>query len=217
MDTRSTSLEQFRAAGERTGASMNDTFVGIVTDALVRYHERRGNPCDRLRMHMPVDARNDRTAVLAGNQFVPARVSLDVSAPEPGERASLIRTQLAALRREKALHHINTVSAAVQRLGKPATRFIIGNMMKGVDVLASNVPGPPFPLYLAGARIEQFFGFGPPAGAALNLTLFSYDDNVWIGITTDAAAVTHREDFLRSLDEAIDVAVGTVSPALIGS
>ncbi len=76
--------------------------------------------------------------------------------------------------------------------------------MKGVDVLASNVPGPNFPLYVAGVKVDRFHAFGPPAGAALNITLFSYDGSINLGITTDEAAVTDRELFLRCLDEAIE-------------
>jgi hypothetical protein len=76
-------------------------------------------------------------------------------------------------------------------------------MMRGVDVLASNVPGPNFPLYVAGVKVERFHAFGPPAGAAVNITLFSYDGTVNLGITTDEAAITDRELFLRCLDDAI--------------
>jgi hypothetical protein len=81
-------------------------------------------------------------------------------------------------------------------------------MMKGVDVLASNVPGPNFPLYVAGVRVERFHAFGPPAGAALNVTLFSYDGTVNLGITIDEAAITDRHRFLRCLDEAIADLIG---------
>jgi hypothetical protein len=85
----------------------------------------------------------------------------------------------------------------------PISRRIIGGMMKGVDVLASNVAGPPCPLYLAGVHVEEFYAFGPPAGAALNITLFSYDGTVSLGITTDSAAISSRQLFLRCLDEAV--------------
>ena len=42
-----------------------------------------------------------------------------------------------------------------------------------------------------------------PAGAALNIALFSDDGAVSLGITADEAAVTSRELFLRCLDQAI--------------
>jgi hypothetical protein len=208
LDSRAIPLRALKDAARAAGVSLNDTFVGIVTDAIGRYHDHHGVACDRLRVHMPVNIRNDRTATLAGNQFVPARISLVV--PPRGHEHGLgwVRDQIERLRAEPGLPHINAVSAAIQRLGIPATRFIIGGMMKGVDVLASNVPGPNFPLYLAGAQVNDFVAYGPPAGAAINVTLFSYRSTVYLGITTDGAAIPDRDRFLACLDHSIREIVG---------
>lgn len=149
---------------------------------------------------MPVDVRSGRTA----NEFVPARVTLTVPSGTASERLGVIQTQLLELQQEPALGHINAVAATVLKLGKRPTQWILGGMMNGVDVLACNVPGPNFPLYVAGVKVDQFHAFGPPAGAALNITVFSYDGTVNLGITADEAAVTDRALFLRCVDEAID-------------
>ena len=212
LDTRTLPLDEVKQAGRADGGSINDVFVTIATDAVRRYHHEHGHGCDRLRVHMPVNARTARTAGLAGNQFVPARVVLRFD--EGHTTLAAVRSQLERLRDEPALHHITKVSAAVQRLGRPISRWIIGGMMLGVDVLASNVPGPPFPLYLAGAKIDRFVAFGPPAGAALNITAFSYDGDLHLGVTTDAEGVTDRAVFLECLDAAIDDVVGSARPVV---
>ena len=209
LDTRSVPLARFKEAGRADGASINDVFVATVTQAMRSYHHEAGHPCDELRVHIPVNSRTSRTAVLAGNDWVPARVVVQLD--RPGSPIVSVKDQLEVLRAEPALGHINTVSAAIQRLGRPISRWIIGGMMKGVDVLASNVPGPPFPLYLAGAQIEQFFAFGPPAGASLNITMFSYDGNVNFGVSSDTASVTDRQRFLDCFDEAL-TAIGVTGP-----
>jgi hypothetical protein len=200
-------FRDLRGAGREAGGTLNDAFVTIVVDALARYHDaftRDLKSLSRVRVHMPVDVRAGRTANVAGNEFVPARVALDVPSGTREERLGAIQTQLLELQHEPALAHVNTVAAAVLRLGKHPTQWVLGGMMKGVDVLASNVPGPNFPLYVAGVKVVRFHAFGPPAGAALNITLFSYDGQVNLGITTDEAAVTDREVFLRCLDDAIE-------------
>lgn len=203
LDVKRVPLETLRHAGKQAGGSLNDAFVSLVLDTIDRYHARHGADCDRLRVHMPINIRTASTAAQAGNQFVPARFVMGVGGDETEGRLRRVSQHLADVRQEPALHWVNTVSAAIQRLGVPISRRIIGGMMKGVDVLASNVAGPPCPLYLAGVHVEEFYAFGPPAGAAVNITLFSYDNTVHLGVTTVAAAVEARWHFMACLDEAI--------------
>ena len=203
LDIKRIPLDTLRHAAKQAGGSLNDAFVSLVLDTVERYHARHGAACDRLRIHMPINVRTASTADHAGNQFVPARFVMDVGGEETEGRLRRVSAHLAAVRQEPALHWVNSVSAAIQRLGVPISRRIIGGMMKGVDVLASNVAGPPCPLYLAGVHVEEFYAFGPPAGAALNITLFSYDNVVHLGVTTVAAAVGTRGHFMACLDEAI--------------
>lgn len=202
MDSRQIAFRDMKAAASAADVSINDLFVTVVAEALRLYHARRGVSCGRLRVHIPVNSRTERTAAFAGNDFVPARISLRIT-PDGDRRATSVRDQLTRLRNEPALHHINTVSAIVQKLGKRASRWIIGGMMQGVDVLASNVPGPSFPLYLAGAKIDSFVAFGPPAGAAVNITLLTYDGVVSFGITADKAAVGEPLLLAKCLDDAV--------------
>ena len=210
MHHRDLKLADMRNAAEAAGVTINDLFVTVVAEALRLYHVRRGTSCGRLRVHIPVNSRTERTASVAGNDFVPARLALRIT-PDGDGRAASVSEQLARLRSEPALRHVNTVSAVVQKLGKRSSRSIIGGMMQGVDVLASNVPGPPIPLYLAGARIDRFVGFGPPAGAAVNVTLVSYDGMVTLGITSDRAAVRQPKLLVRCFDDAIKELIPTAT------
>ena len=203
LDTKALPLDTLRRAGKQAGGSLNDAFIGLVLDTLDRYHQRSGVACDKVRIHMPINIRDAATADRAGNQFVPARIVMSVGDDTTEGRLRRVSRHLAAVRQEPALRWVNSVSAAIQRLGVPISRRVIGGMMKGVDVLASNVAGPPCPLYLAGEHVQEFYAFGPPAGAALNITLFSYDNTVHLGVTTVAAAVDSRHLFMRCLDEAI--------------
>ena len=203
LDTKTLPVDTLRFAAKHVGGSLNDAFVGVVLDALDRYHGSHTTDCRRVRIHMPINIRNATAGDRSGNQFVPARIVMQVGGEHNDARLRRVSDHLAAVRQEPALPWVNTVSAAIQRLGVSISRRIIGGMMKGVDVLASNVAGPPCPLYLAGVHVEEFYAFGPPAGAALNITLFSYDGVASLGITTDTAAIPSRDLFLRCLDEAV--------------
>jgi diacylglycerol O-acyltransferase / wax synthase len=203
LDTKTMPVDVLRLAGKQAGGSLNDAFVSVVLDAVDRYHRSSDSTCDQIRIHMPINIRNASAGDRSGNQFVPARIVMRTGGGHTGSRLRRVSDHLAAIREEPALPWVNTVSAAIQRLGVPISRRVIGGMMKGVDVLASNVAGPPCPLYLAGVHVEEFYAFGPPAGAALNITLFSYDGTVSLGVTTDAAAIAARGRFLSCLDEAV--------------
>ena len=87
-----------------------------------------------------------------------------------------------------------------------------------MDFGASNVPGPPFPVHLAGARVQRLYPFGPTGGSAVNITLISYEGTCCIGVNTDVAAIPDGDRFLRCLREGFDevVAVGVVDPVSIG-
>ena len=59
-------------------------------------------------------------------------------------------------------------------------------------------------MFLAGARMESQFPFGPMSGAATNITLLSYLDELQIGVNTDPAAVPDPDVFQSCLLEGFD-------------
>ena len=199
-------LDPVREAARALGASLNDAFVAVVLEALHEYHRHHGVDAADIRMHMPVSVRaaDGDGADAITNQFVPARFVLPLGDRPMAERVADTKDRLAEVRAEPALPHVNDIAGIVERLGPMATVTLIGSMMKGVDVTTSNVPGPPFPVYLAGAKAEQMFAYGPPAGSAINLTLLSYDGRLEIGITTDHAALPDPEVFVAAVEAAFD-------------
>jgi diacylglycerol O-acyltransferase / wax synthase len=53
------------------------------------------------------------------------------------------------------------------------------------NLILSNIPGPPVPLYMAGARLVGLYPLGPITdGAGLNVTVLSEEDRVGFGIIT---------------------------------
>jgi len=195
---------EFKTAAGAVGGTLNDAFVATTLDALRRYHEAMGSPCSQVRMNMPVSVRGGETSNRFDNQFVPARLVLPITDADAQTRLVEVRELLRAVRAEPALPHVNDISGVISRLGPAASVSILGAMLKGVDITTSNVPGPPFPMFMAGAGVEEFYAFGPLAGAAINITLFSYDGTVHLGVNSDRAAVVDQELFVRCLRDAVD-------------
>ncbi len=202
-----------KSAARSVDATLNDAFVAVTLDALKRYHDALGRPCTSIRMNMPVSVRGGDAANHFDNQFVPARMVLPLSDVDPAERIGEVKELLRTVRAEPALPHVNDISGVISRFGPAAAVSILGAMLKGVDITTSNVPGPPFPVFMAGARVEEFYAFGPLAGAAINITLFSYDGTVHLGVNSDRAAVGDHELFTRCLRAALDDTVALSVPA----
>lgn len=201
------SFEALRAAAKSVDGTLNDAFVAAIAGGLRHYHEGHGRPTKELRMNMPISIRSGEEGNKAGNQFVPARFNVPIGIEDPKKRMRAVRELVRSQRSEPALPLMEEVSGAINRLGVVAATSFVSGMMKSVDFVTSNVPGPRFPVYIAGARIDQMFPFGPLAGAALNVTLFSYDGQLQLGINTDRRAVPDPDRLL----ECIEAGIGEVT------
>ncbi len=206
-------LNEFKAAAHAVGGTVNDAFVSSVLDGLDRYHRQLGPGCDEIRMAMPVSVRTSDNASLASNQFVPARIELPLGEVPAADRMADTQTRLRAVRDEPALPHMSDISTMIGRLGPAASVAIVGGMMKGVDITTSNVPGPPFPVWIGHAKVGEFFAFGPLAGAAINITLFSYDGVLHLGVNLDAKAVTDPSLLVDCLQSGLDATLALTADA----
>jgi WS/DGAT/MGAT family acyltransferase len=182
-------LDPMKRAARLVGGRLNDSFVAAVAGGLASYHRAFGAECDQLRMTMPINVRTEATQNVAGNRFAPARFPVPVGIADPIVRMNAVRAVMAAQRREPALALTDTLAGLINRLPATASTGLFGSMLKGIDFVTSNVPGPPIPVYLEGARLERQIAFGPMTGAATNVTLFSYLDQLDIGVNVDPHAV----------------------------
>ena len=202
-------LDSAKKAAKKAGGKLNDAFVGGVARGLHTYHLRHGIDVDELRMAIPINVRTESNDDLAGNAFVPARVILDVDQDDPVATMRAAHERVEEARAERANELVEPMSNLLNRLPTTAVTALFGSMVKSVDFTTSNVPGSPIPVYLAGARLEALYPFGPLAGAALNITLLSYQNDLNIGIASDPAAVPDPDVLLDCLrvgfEEILDV------------
>jgi WS/DGAT/MGAT family acyltransferase len=201
FDTLTVGLPELKAAARRVDGRMNDAFVAAVAGGLRRYHEEHGRPVEELRMTMPINVRTEETEAVAGNQFSPARFVVPVGIADPCERMRAVRALIEVQRNEPSHGFTEGLAGVLNRLPTTLVTSLFGRMLKGIDFLTSNVPGAPIPVFLAGARLEAQYAFGPLGGAAVNTTLLSYVDECNVGVNTDPAAVPDPDVFLACLEE----------------
>lgn len=204
FDTMTLDLQATKRAAKVVGGKLNDAFVSGVAIGLRRYHAEHGYDVEKLRMTMPVSIRTDQTAALAGNQFTPARFEVPVGIDDPIALMTEIREVLERQRHEPALALTEPLASVLNRLPTTATTAVFGSMLKGVDFIATNVPGPPVPVFMAGAEVLAQFAFAPLIGAAVNVALLSYQDDLNVGINTDPAAIPDPDVFHACLQAGFD-------------
>jgi WS/DGAT/MGAT family acyltransferase len=194
-------LDGLRAAGKLVGGTVNDAFLTAVTGGLAAYHRRKGVVVDELRVTLPVNIRR-RDDSSAGNRFTPLRFDLPVGIEDAVDRMRAIK-RISRERRDPAIVTVSdTLATVLNSLPAPLTVSIFGGMLKGVDFVASNVPGSPVPLHLAGASVSAVYAFAPPTGAALSVTLVSYIDTCAIGVAADPDAVPDVDLLVECLGDA---------------
>lgn len=132
-----------------------------------------------------------------GNKITLQRLTVPVGEPDPAARMHLLHRVTEAARKEPSLPVTDVIARALTML--PAG--YVGGVLKHIDFVASNVPGTPAPIYLAGSKVTGFFPFGPTIGSSFNITLLSHCGTCDIGINIDTAAVPDPELLLECLRE----------------
>jgi WS/DGAT/MGAT family acyltransferase len=192
-------LTELKRPAKSVGGTLNDAFVAAVAGGLRRYHAHHGYPVAELFMTMPINLREGEEGDQAGNLFAPARFAVPVAIRDPAERMRRIREVVRAERSEPALPLSEQLAGVLARLPRALSVNLFGSMLKSIDFVTSNVPGPPFSVYASGAKVERMFGYGPLSGSAVNVTLFSYDGRAHFAVNTDPAAVPDAAYFIECL------------------
>lgn len=208
FDVMTLSLAAAKRSAKSVGGTLNDAFVGGICRGLYHYHLDHGVDIDELRMAIPINVRTAEQAQVAGNAFIPARIEVPVDAVTPEDTMREIHELVDSARAEPANDLVQPASAVLNRLPTSAQTALFGSMVKSVDFTSSNVPGAPFPVYLAGAEMTAQYPFGPLAGAAINVTLLSYQDDLNIGVASDPAAVPDPDRLMAALEQGFDEILG---------
>ena len=203
LDMIEVDVDELKAAGAAVGSTLNDAFVASVTGGLRRYHDLHGAPVKALRVTMPISMRRD-TDPVGGNHITLERFTVPTGESDPGIRVRMTGWRCRAARYEEALPLSDAVAGVLNLLPSG----VVGSMLKHVDFVASDVPGVPVPLFLAGAPITGHYAFGPTTGAALNVTLLSYQGTCCIGCNVDTSAVPDASILVDCLRQGFDEVLG---------
>lgn len=208
-----------RAAAKSAGASLNDAFLAALLGGFRRYHDELGVPIEQMPFAIPISIRRPDDPA-GGNQFAGARMCGPVAERDPVRRMHLLGELVRGMREEPALNGLGAVAPAMARLPGPVIAQLTGALTKANDLQASNVPGLREDSYVAGAKVERMYGYGPLPGCATMIALLTHGPICCVGINLDPAAVTEPQRFGRCLvegfQEVLDLVPGATPPVWRG-
>jgi diacylglycerol O-acyltransferase len=212
-------LGETKAMGKAVGGSFNDMVLWICSTALRSYlTQHHSLPKKSLVAAMPVSLREAGAtdASNLGNQVSMSLVELGTHLAHPLKRMNAIMASTAKVKTSmqslKGLLPTDYPSLLAPWLVGGAAKMALNAYGKSgmasrlpmvANLAISNVPGPPVPLYLAGAK---FLTFHPLSiilhGLALNITIQTYADHVDFGIIADKKALPHAKDLANAIEDA---------------
>jgi diacylglycerol O-acyltransferase len=205
LDAMSLSLPRLRRIKEALGVSLNDVVLTAVSGAVGRYHVHRKVYLDELHCMVPMSLRPDDERHALGNRVGAFNVTLPVGEPDPLTRLARIQRQTGAAKSDRRGAAYPLMMRALALMPGFAYRLLAQTVTGRVNLICTNMPGPPAQRYLAGARVDAIHPFAPVAlGTPLSIALMSYGDTYGIGIDTDPAAIPDPELLSRYLAEAVD-------------
>ncbi|MHA3705260.1 WS/DGAT domain-containing protein, partial [Jatrophihabitans sp. YIM 134969] len=205
-----TALEDYRTVRAARGGTVNDVVLATVAGALRSWLLFRGeavNPGTSVRAMVPVSVRDDagRAGPFGNGRVSSYVVDLPVGEPNPLVRLSQVTYAMRAHSESGQSIGADSIVAlggfAPPTLHAMGARAAYGLTRRLFNLVVTNVPGPQFPLYAAGARLDELFPIVPLArGQAIAVGLTSYDGGVYYGLNADRDAMPDV-DVLGSLIE----------------
>ncbi|HEY1854302.1 MAG TPA: wax ester/triacylglycerol synthase family O-acyltransferase [Solirubrobacterales bacterium] len=217
-------LGDLKRVKDAHGGTVNDVILSVVAGGIGRYLRARGHDTEgvELRAMVPVSVRAADERGALGNRITAMMAPLPVGVEDPVERLAIVSAEMGDLKASgqavgaEILTKLTdfaptTIASQAARL-QSAQRFF--------NLVVTNVPGPQFPLFVLGRKMESIFPMVPLAHRqALCIGIMSYDGQVNFGLIGDYDAMADLESFALDLEEATAEAiasapVGTGGPKL---
>jgi diacylglycerol O-acyltransferase / wax synthase len=208
-------LDELKRVKDAHGGTVNDVILSLVAGGLGKYLRARGHDTTglELRAMVPVSVRAEEEHGALGNRISAMMAPLPVWCEDPVERLHLVSETMGDLKGSgqavgaEILTKITdfappTIASQAARL-QPAQRFF--------NLVVTNVPGPQFPLYVLGRKMEAIFPMVPLARRqALCIGIMSYNGTINFGLIGDYDAMADLDSFALDLEASVEEIVDTL-------
>jgi WS/DGAT/MGAT family acyltransferase len=201
------SFAEARAVRSALGGTVNDVVLTTLGGAVGRYCRAHGQKTDGLSMRVmvPVNVRPETATADLGNlvSVLPVQVPLHLDDHE--QRLRAVRATTRTLKDGRVADGVSLVvnlAGAVPAPLQAAFGAIATSPFPVFNIVCTNVPGPQIPLYALGHRLLAYYPH-VPVGYDLGVTtaIFSYDQQLFVGINSDTGACSDVETLRGFFDE----------------
>jgi WS/DGAT/MGAT family acyltransferase len=200
-------LSRLNALRRGRELTLNDVVLAVCAGALRRLMLQAGERPHDLRVMVPVNMRAAGDDSSHGNRISFAFVELPVSEPVPALRLERVHDAMTELKRSGKIAGTDLLLRSAGTLPEPFKRRAaqLAASPRLYNLTISNVPGPRFPLYAAGARVRSVYPVIPiPDGHALSFGVMTYDERVHFSAYVDPDALPRAGRLAIMLEDTIE-------------
>lgn len=209
--TKPVALAEVKALGRVLGGTLNDVMLTAAAGGLRRYLLAHGALAERLTVRglMPVNLLPPGVKTPAGNHFGMVYVELPVGIEDPVERIAAVRRETTAIKASPEAALGFGILNAMGMTSLDVEHAMIDLLCSRATAVVTNVPGPPATRYFCGKPIRRSIFWVPQAGKlGMGLSIFSYADEVQMGVATDAGLVPGAAELAAAIDAEIQDLIG---------
>jgi WS/DGAT/MGAT family acyltransferase len=208
-------LDDIKLVKNTLGGTVNDVVLAVCAGALRTYLAAQGDVLtEDLVAMVPISVRADAEKGAMGNRVSGMLVSLATTIDDPVERLRAVSQSTRQAKDQDRAIGADTLTnwtefaapAVAARAARLVSSLKVADRFRPLfNVVISNVPGPNFPLYSAGARMVAMYPMGPISeGVGLNITVMSYLGSVGFGLVGCREVAPQLEDLAVYVGEALD-------------
>lgn len=197
-------LADVKRIGRVTEGKVNDVLLTAMTGALRRYLIKQGTDVTDMnfRAVVPVNLRPLDGPIKLGNEFGLVFLSLPVGVEDPHERLMELKRRMDAIKDSPEAFIALGVLAMLGTSPTQAADQIINIFGTKATAVATNVPGPSDPIFLAGKEVSNLMFWVPQSGRlGIGISILSYAGQVTLGVAVDSGLIPDPEHIMDSFHE----------------
>jgi diacylglycerol O-acyltransferase len=199
-------LDKVKSVKNRLGGTVNDVVLATVSGAVRRFLLQRQVSLYGLdfRVGVPVSVRSEEERGATGNRVSIWIMPLCVQERYPARRLQAVRAASARFKETDQAGGGDVLAQAAEWTGANVLSMglAVANRNPPFNLIVTNVPGPPVPLYLAGAPMVAAYPLVPLfSNQGLGIALFSYAGKLFWGLNADWDTLPDIEQFAAAVEE----------------